>query len=188
MRRQDALARSLYRQYLKSGGTRSVRRFYGMDGPIMSIDRFFYSPYVDAVKALFPAGVLLLAFEEFAEDEAAFLRKITGFIGIKFPSIPLRKENATRLGPFGMEVSRVLNHLFRSYLNPGGILPGVPVFEHGERRLISPMEILHDKWPGKGRNVGKGTIFSDIFEMVQEDNRVLDSRNELGLDRYGYYG
>ena len=50
------------------------------------------------------------------------------------------------------------------------------------------MEILHDKWPGKGRNVGKGTIFSDIFEMVQEDNRVFDSRNELGLDRYGYYG
>ena len=191
LRRQDALARSLYRQYLKSGGTRSVRRFYGMDGPIMSIDRFFYSPYVDAVKALFPAGVLLLAFEEFVEDQAAFLRKLTDFIGIKFPSILLRKENATRLGPFGMEISRVLNHLFRSYLNPGGILPGVPVFEHGGRRLISPVEILHDKWPGKGGRSEKSDVFTtarDIFEMVREDNRVLDSKNELGLDRYGYYG
>lgn len=195
LRRQDALSRSLYRQYLKSGGTRSVRRFYGMDRdgrlPIMSLDRFFYSSYVDAVKALFPAGVLLLAFEEFAEDQAAFLRKITDFIGVKFPSIPLRKENATRLGPFGMEVSRVLNHLFRSYLNPGGILPGVPVFEHGERRLISPMEILHDKWPGKGGRYEKSDVFTtarDIFEMVREDNRVLDSKNGLSLDRYGYYG
>ena len=195
LRRQDALERSLYRQYLKSGGTRSVRRFYGMDGdgrpPMMSLDRFFYSPYVDAVKALFPAGVLLLAFEEFVEDEAVFLRKITDFIGVKFPSIPLRKENATRLGPFGMEVSRVLNHLFRSYLNPGGILPGVPVFEHGERQLISPVEILHDKWPGKGGRSENSDVFTtarDVFEMVREDNRVLDSKNELGLDRYGYYG
>jgi len=172
-----------------------VRRFYGMDGdghlPMMSMDRFFYSSYVDAVKALFPAGVLLLAFEEFVEDQAAFLRKITDFIGVKLPSISLRRENATRLSPFGMEISRVLNHLFRSYLNPGGILPGVPVFEHGERRLISPMEILHDKWPGRRGGLGKGAVCSvanDIFDMVREDNQVLDSKNGLGLARYGYYG
>jgi hypothetical protein len=112
LRRQDSLARSFYRQYLKSGGVKRPRRFYGLDkrnlGAIMSTDRFLYAPYVDAVKKAFPSGVLLLAFEEFLENGEGFLRKLVEFIGVEMAEITLHKETTTTLGPFGLESERGL--------------------------------------------------------------------------------
>ena len=107
IRRQDSLARSFYRQYLKSGGTRTIKRFYGLGEtdhpPLMSLDRFKYYPYVKALANSFPAGVLILTFEEFVQDQNSFLTKLTDFIGIKPPDIELKKENTTTLGPLESE-------------------------------------------------------------------------------------
>jgi len=195
LRRQDDLARSLYRQYLKSGGTRNVRRFYGLPlddrRPLMSLDRFRFGPYVRALKAAFPAGVLLLAYEELVQNQASFLDKLTRFIGIGNPGITLHSENATLLGPLGMEVSRMLNHLFRSNLNHGGVLPS-PLLKKGAggRRRLRPVAVLHDKWPGRRPVGGSGALFEvgrEILDMVKEDNIRLDEICQLGLGRYGYY-
>ncbi len=193
LRKQDALAKSFYRQYLKSGGTRGVRRFYGFEtdkGPaLMSLDRFIYSKYVDAIVTFFRAEVLILPFEEFIRNQPLFLKKITNFIGVPMPNIELKQENATRLGPLGMEVSRMLNHLFRSLLNPGGILPGIDPAREGANYRISPVQLLHDKWPKAGK-IKEGEVFqvaSQIFKMVQEDNEVLDNKFNLNLKSYNYY-
>lgn len=193
LRRQDALAKSFYRQYLTSGGTRKVHRFYGIEsdkGPgLMSLDRFYFLKYVEAVVASFPAGVLILPFEEFVQNQDLFLKKITNFIGIPMPKVELKQENATRLGPFGMEVSRILNHLFRSLLNQGGILPGIHSNREGIDYRISPVQELHYKWP-KSSRIKEGEISrlaSKIFQMVQEDNKELDKRFHLNLRNYNYY-
>lgn len=194
LRRQDSLAKSFYRQYLKSGGTRSIYEYlWGKEGvrlPIMSPDRFLFGPYVDEVFRLFPRGGLLMPFEAFVENNEFFLRKITDFIGVPYPAnISLRRENATVLGEFGLEVSRILNYLFRNQLNPGGILPGLPSSKKEGSRFISPVQILHDKWPGKSGNM-KGLVYHEcqkVLENVRQDNRSLDQKYNLGLDRYGYY-
>ncbi len=194
LRRQDALAKSLYRQYLKSGGTRSVRRFYGLGNkdhlPLFALDRFLFTPYVEAVHAAFPNGVLLLAFEDLIANQENFLQRISSFIGIKAPGIHLRKENATSFGPLGMEMSRLLNHIFRSLLNPGGIIPGFIMLGGEGSRRIKPLSILHDRWPGKGQ-IGKdsdiGQVVEEILAFSREDNRRLDAEFKLGLDKHHYY-
>lgn len=192
LRRQDTLARSLYRQYLKSGGTRKVRRLYGLEGnerpPLISLDRFLFTPYVDAVKAAFPAGVLFLTFEEFVNYRVEFLRKITDFIGVEFPNVKLRKENASSLGPIGFEFSRLINHLFRTLLNPGGLLPGIPMYKNNKISFSSPLEILHDKWPGRSSKRGNSwKVGQEILDMVRSDNKQLDAQYKLGIDKFGYY-
>ena len=196
LRRQDALAKSFYRQYLKSGGTRSVHRFYGMDtnkGPaLMSLDRFYFLKYVQAVISSFPAGVLILPFEEFVQSQTMFLKKLTEFIGVPMPNLELKSENATRLGPLGLEISRILNHLFRNLLNPAGIIPGFkPKRAEANYRnyRVSPLEIVHDKW-FMHKKCAKGEIdriASKIFYMVEDDNKNIDKIFNLNLRYYGYY-
>ncbi len=194
IRRQDSLAKSFYRQYLKSGGTRRINRFYGLEGtdhsPLMSLDRFKYGPYVEAVTASFPSGVLILTFEEFVRQQISFLEKLTNFLQIDAPAIELKKENTTTLGPVGMEVTRILNHAFRSLLNPSGIIPGMKMKRFGMAARISPVEIIHDKWPSRSNKLTKGEIVTatnHIFEAVREDNRNLDAHYHLNLKEYGYY-
>jgi hypothetical protein len=194
LRRQDGLAKSLYRQYLKSGGTRSVTRFYGLgtqeQPPLFSLDRFLFTRYVDAVHAAFPAGVLLLTYEEFATDQSSFLRRIVEFSGINMPDIKIKKENATTLGPVGMEFTRFMNHFFRSLLNPAGMIPGIETSRTGHKRRISPVQILHDMWPYKkvGTNDGEiGRVAREILALSREDNRQLDARYHLDLSRFNYY-
>lgn len=194
LRRQDSLAKSLYRQYLKSGGTRSVKRFYGFEEPdkpgLFSLDRMKFTPYVDAVHSAFPQGVLTLTYEQFSSDQAGFLREIAAFVGIAMPEIELRRENATALGPAGMEMTRVMNHFFRSLLNPAGLIPGVIVNKGGVKRRISPVQLIHDHWPRKLSRQGDSVISlvaDEILQQVREDNRLLDEKYGLNLSKYCFY-
>lgn len=194
LRRQDRLARSFYRQYLKSGGTRRVRRFFGLHQgdkpPLMSLDRFRFLPYIDALKRAFPNGVLVLAFEQFVEDREAYLGAIADFLGVTLPQIELTRENATKLGPVGMEVTRLLNHLFRNLLNPAGVLPGVPVRRFGRWRIVSPVEFIHDYMPDFGKRSEGGQLAevgAEILDRVRADNQRLCEVHGLDFQRYGYW-
>ncbi len=193
LRRQDGLARSFYRQYLKSGGTRTMDRFYGLtDGgspPLFAKDRFRFKPYVDAIHELFSSGVLVLTYEEFVRKPDQFLETLARFGGFTKPDLKMRRENATALGPVGQEVTRYLNHLFRSRLNPGGVIPGFLVDDGGPRRRVSPVQLLHDHWPGRRRTVGRqaASAAATILDSVREDNRELDRKYNLDLSEYGYY-
>lgn len=194
LRRQDAMVKSFYREYLKSGGTRKIGRFYGLEGTskpaLMSLDRFNYYPYAKEVLKLFPSGVLILTFEEFVHDQQVFLKKLTDFIGIDLPKIKLIKENATSLGPVGMEITRILNHIFRSMLNPAGMIPGYKMKRHGTLSRVSPIQIIHDKWPSKGNKIQEGDIFNisrEVFEEMKVHNKKMDEKYSLGMSNYNYY-
>ena len=151
LRRQDALARSLYRQYVKRGGTVPVARFFGLDDTgrpgVLSLDRFRFRPFVQMVLDGFQAGVLVLTFEEFVRDNVAFLTRLCVFLGVERPDIALRAENTTRLGPFGIDVTRRMNFLFKGMLNHS-LVPRIPVRRHARWVLSSPVELVHDHWPG----------------------------------------
>lgn len=195
LRRQDKLAKSLYRQYLKVGGTKKIQRFYGVDNRqepgLMATDRFCFSPWLAALDAQFPAGVLLLTFEEFVADRPSFLSKLSTFLEVTIPDMELVSENATTLGPFGLEATRVLNHLFRNLANPGGMLPGPKVNTKTGRGRKSPVELIHDFYPSAlGANKKTGiidTVSEALFDRVRADNQLLDERYALDLKRWGYY-
>ena len=191
LRRQDGLARSLYRQYLKRGGTARIDKFYGVGSDrrpaLMPLDRFKYSNYIDTLKSMFPSGVQVMLFEEFVADKTHFLERLCDFIGVPMPAVDLTSENASRLGPVAMEVSRWMNFVFRSMLNRGP-LPQIPRKQFGRWTFVSPIEYLHDYWPGNGK-AGKrvNEVCATILDSVRTDNRTVDERNALGMSGHGYY-
>jgi hypothetical protein len=194
IRRQDTLSVSLYRQYLKAGGTRSIYRFFGHDSykgfGIFPKDRFDFLPYVEKLNQFFPRGVFVLPFEDLVKSKEVFLKKMEKFIGVSFSRFELHKENVTSLSPFGLEVSRILNYFFRSYLNPAGFIPGVPYKENGKLYFRSPITYLHDHWRWKGNKEKKSHILDvgkEIFISVQESNKILDEKYNLNLKSHGYY-
>lgn len=193
LRRQDGLSRSIYRQYLKSGGTAKMGRFYGVCGkgaPLFSFDRFRFKAYIDCLMEFFPAGVLVLVFEEFLRDDAHFLGKICAFMNVPMPNVKLARTNQTTLGSTGMEISRLLNKFFKSQLNPDGLLPGIPKIQGRRIRWISPAAVLHDRWSFRAEISKESQLYhvsNEILQRVRDDNRSLDERYHLGLDRYGYY-
>ena len=191
LRRQDELARSLYRQYLKRGGTARIDRFYSVgrsDKPaLIPQHRFQYSNYLDLLQDLFPAGVRIMLFEDFIANRRQYLDNMCQFIGVASPETELTIENATRLGPIAMEVSRWMNYLFRSMLNRGP-LPQIPRKRFGRWTVASPVEYIHDFWPGRGR-VGKraNDISGTILVNMSDDNRLVDERYDLGMRAHDYY-
>lgn len=195
LRRQDRLARSFYRQYVRSGGTRRADRYFGYAKgttaqPLVSRNRFRFLPYVRRVEELFPAGMLLLTHEEMVRDPAHYLGRMSDFLGVSLPDLPPRKLNLSRLGPFGMECTRIMNHFFRSYLNPAGILPGLPMRRNHRLELVSPVALIHDRWPRpyRGNDPGlSGRLAARILEEMREDNQRLDKQYDLNLKEYGYY-
>lgn len=194
LRRQDAMVKSLYRQYLQAGGTRSADKVFGASAEqlktVVPRNYFRYGPYVRTLNALFPAGVLVLLFEELVADQRAFLDRLAAFLGVDCPDISLEKSNASQFGWFGLEFTRYLNFLFRSGLNPGGMLPGFPG-KRGELDIrITPSQWLHENWPVKGKLSDTCLLsqLSDrIFAEMREDNESLDKELALGMGSFGYY-
>lgn len=193
IRKQNSLAQSFYRQYLFSGGTYPIDRFYGFDNdpepPLMSLDRFTFSPYIKELHRLFPSGVLVLPFESFIKNQDDFLRNFAEFVGFTAPNIVLSKANATKLGPLGFEVTRYLNHVCRNKINRG-IIPGIPLLRDGRIKFVSIVRIINDNWPfpvSKNKNNQITLVTDEIHERNKEDNCLLDEQYNLNLKEYGYY-
>lgn len=195
LRRQDGYAVSMYRQYLKFGGTQTMKRFYGLDDEggfhgVFSLDRLNYLPYVRYLHELFSGRVQILLFEDFVRNPDFFFGKLESFMDMTLPRPTLSKTNATRLGPVGLELTRRLNFLFRSIHNPGGLVAGIPVLRRGKFTWVNPMPTIHDRWPGKGRLPQDSAIqrmAQTLLERNKESNRMLDQAYCLGMDRHGYY-
>jgi len=193
LRRQDTLARSIYRQYLNDGGTESIKEFYGIESarsPIFPAERFMYSPYVRHLHSLTSGRLLVLPFEELAAQSDAFLLKLGSFVGLDAPNVILRNSNDSRMGSLGMEVMRHVNRLFRSQLNPGALLPRIPMYRRGRLEFDTMAALMQHNWPIKG-TIGKNSriqrISDSILETNKDDNKILDEQFNLGLHKYGYY-
>ena len=194
LRRQDQYAKSVYRQYIKRGGVLDPAAFFGLDGhegACFPRDRFRYREYVSVLKRRFPAGVHVGIFEEFAESPSAFLERMCRFLGMEpIDNWELQKINRSRLGSTGLEVSRVLNRLFKSPLNPGGVLPGIPRRRRtGKWWSVSPVFMLQDHWPGTGRMADGSRLGSVCARLLADEfarNKLLQDELNFDLERYGY--
>lgn len=193
IRRQDTLARSFYRQYLKVGGVETIKNFYGLNGEksaIMPLNRFRFLPYIEKLNELFPEGVLILTFEEFTKNQSAFIGKLSQFLGVELPNLKLRSSNQTRLSPTGMEFSRVCNRFFRSRLNPAGLIPGVPKIKARKYIWANPNVLLHTHWPAYKKTDNQSQLYKvgqEILKRFEDDNRLLDEKYDIELKKYGYY-
>lgn len=198
LRRQDQYARSIYRQYVKTGGTASMRKFFGLqtgsndpadNPPLFSRHRFEYSPFVRELQRSFPGRVKVIPFELMQQDTTQFLKRVCQAIGTEAPSSPPSRLNRTRLGSTGLHVSRMLNRLFRSQLNPGGFLPGIPVRLRGRWLWINPVQLLQDYWPfGQAhQSAEERDLCTLILRRSAQDNRKLAAIINEDLHQFGYW-
>jgi hypothetical protein len=195
LRRQDQYAKSVYRQYIKRGGVLNPNAFFGLEcqeGACFPRERFRYCEYVRELKRRFPAGVHIGIFEEFAESPSLFFERMCHFLEVApIDSMQLQKFNRSRLGSTGLEVSRALNRLFRSPLNPGGLLPGIPRRRRaGKWWSVSPVFILQDHWPGTGRVADSSRLGRACAKLLADEvarNKLLQDELNLDLERYGYF-
>ena len=193
LRRQDGYARSMYRQYIKSGGTFTMARFLGSDlelgSPLFSLDRFSYSPYVDALQRHFDGKIHVMFFEELLADSAKFFGKLSTILDCS-SELPIPgNRNSSRLGSRGLALSRLLNRIFRGPLNPGAPLPGIPVKRKGVWVVESPVSLIQDHWPGKSpeQSESERTLCAALLERSKADNIKLAELVNQDLGKLGYY-
>jgi hypothetical protein len=194
LRRQEQYARSVYRQYVTRGGVLDPAVFFGLESRETAYfprDRFRYGDYVFALKQRFPAGVHVGIFEEFAESPSIFLERMCRFLDVQpVDDWQLKKSNQSTLGSTGLEVSRALNRLFRSPLNPGGVLPGIPQRRRtGTWWSVSPVVMLEHYWPGTGRVADRSKLGRACASILADEaarNKMLQDELGLNLEKYGY--
>jgi len=195
LRRQDAFARSIYRQYVKAGGTASMARFLGVSkshpehSPMFARDRFFYEPYVRSLNKKFPAGVHVLFFEQLITDPDAFLSTLAEIFQTDGDLVFPGKRNSSRLGSRGLWLSRQLNRFFRNALSPNALFPGLPIRRNGRWTSISPVAVLQDNWPSKApaQSAAEEAICDGVLENCRSDNFRLAELLGVDLSAHGYY-
>jgi len=122
VREQFSMLASIYSQYVKIGGTLTLREFIW--DPFISkslIKRLQYERNVDAYVQVFGIeNVLVGLFEEFKNSKASFLRSCFSFMGCKDVSFQPFLTASTNLGltSVGAFIQRWLNRFARTHVNP----------------------------------------------------------------------
>ncbi len=118
IREQRSMILSLYREYVKGGGTYAIRRFIGRSGrkpgfaPICQFEHLEYDLLIAHYQKLFgPANVCVLPFELLKTDRNAFVTRLMRFARAHgTPSCPNRAENVG-LGSGVLALRRALNRV-----------------------------------------------------------------------------
>lgn len=202
IRNQLDMIRSTYLQYVRTGGTRSLRRFiepYQYDSvyrnrwyknPLLNLDHFTYRHLIGHYQQVFGADrVHIFCYEAFAADQKAFARRFADCFDLEVDvnglNFGTRNES---LGLITLQLSRLLGPFTRwDTLNRLKILPILPKWlpKAGLKAL--------NKTPFSGPAVSNENLFGkrlmqSLWERFGKDNRIL--LDELGLDlplqNYGY--
>lgn len=169
IREQNSIIRSWYQQYIKDGGSMSLRRFFELphDGlfraPDFSRNFYKYDALIKYYQKLFTKDrVLVLPFEMLVADPTDFVERIAGFTGIeKVPSVSVEPHNKGR-GVLRTVAGRYGNRLFSiNQLNTGALV----------------------HWPWLNQKIwGFGSLLSRVMPSAIEDK--LERRTKAYIKQY----
>lgn len=126
IREQLSMLTSIYSQYVKIGGTLSLRDFVW--DPFESsnlINRLNYEKQIQAYIEIFGVdNVSIRLFEELRNDKNGFLKEIFSFIGCKDVDFLPNESDLTNpsLTTIGVAIQRMLNRLTRTHTNPSALV------------------------------------------------------------------
>lgn len=127
IRRQQEIALSMYREYLRGKGTLPLQSFIGTGQealafvPLLRPEFLFYDRAVRHYQELFGADhVLVLPQELLAQDPAAYVAWLAAFTGQDVPSAKAMKPANVAEGDVALGLRRVMNRLIvNDYTSPG---------------------------------------------------------------------
>jgi sulfotransferase family protein len=200
VRNQVSMAASLYQQYVREGGTSSVRHYlfpedYLHLGRIrpLKVPRFDFSALeYDRLIAHYDSlfgreRVFAFAYEHFARDAPAFLSDFCAELGIAMPSgIDRRRLNSSYRAGL-IPVARFLNLFTRRSVADKIAVLHIPYWYPARKLLLDRLNRL----PLFGRvpaaeNVLGSQVSGWIRQRFAESNRALQERLGVNLEELGY--
>lgn len=197
LREQHAIIISTYKQYLRSGGTASARRFFDPSVsrsarvPRFDLRHFEYHHLVAYYQELLgPERLLVLTYEQFVEDPAAYVTRIAEFAGLTLgddvlSSLPFGQRSNPAPSAAALALRRQLNRLgVRSDMNSAPLLESrraVPSLANRVERMALP-RVLERRSDAALRS----TVSDVIGQRYVESNRITAELTGLDLASYGW--
>lgn len=195
IREQKSIIRSWYTQYIKDGGSMSLRRFLELPQeslfrtPLFSRNYYKYDVLIKYYQNLFRKNrVLVLPFEMLAIDPSSFVERIVRFVGNeKVPSVSIEPHNKGR-GVLQSIVGRYGNRMFsHNQLNSCALvnLPWLNQKIWGLGTLISRVapSSIEDNLERRARTYIKQYVKDFYRESNQKTSELIDiDLNELNYD------
>jgi len=138
VRDKESLKKSWYKKSIGIGATWSYEEFLQQ----INTDVFDYEPYIEHLKNLF-SDTYIYKYEDFRKNPDGIIKEMCDFIGVETPEI--EKEAYKRKWNVGytekqIRFARKLNKIFKTRLNPDGIIP--LHYKWHPHRIIFQKEIL----------------------------------------------
>lgn len=201
IRNQVSMIASVYKQYIREGGTHSVNRYLAprkylhnsgfrqAKAPYFTFDHFEYLPLIKWYREIFGANqVKVFAFEDFQLDSTAFSHRYCQTLGlqVEWDRVTYESVNDSYCSAT-MAIARVINRFTYRDVADKRLLFNVPGLYRGRGkvlrafnntalagRTLSATSLLGDKW------------VSYINDRYGEFNRLIMEELGLPLDKLGY--
>lgn len=201
IRNQVDMVASVYKQYVKEGGTYSVNRylfpyrylpqsgFQPAKAPLFSFDHFDYQALVNLYRKHFgPEHVHVFLYEEFSRDNQAFIKRYAQRFGfeVNLNDVPRTRPNPS-FGRLVLPIAKVLNRLSYRDVLYKRYLFHVP----GMYKVRGVVLKRLNRLPGFGADASPERILGDknvefIRGYYADSNRQLAVECDLPLADYGY--
>jgi hypothetical protein len=200
VRNQVSMAASLYQQYVREGGTASVRRYLfpesylhlGRQRPL-KVPRFDFSALeydrlIAHYDSLFGRDrVFAFAYEQFAREPDAFLADFCAKLGLEMPPLADRRRLNSSYRAGLLPIARALNLFTRRTVSDKVTLVHIPYWYAGRKALLQGLNRvpLFGRAPSAEHLLGR-RIAAWIRQHFAERNRVLQERLGVDLAALGY--
>lgn len=201
IRSQPSIVAASYEQYVRGGGTYSLRRYAFSDhylkgarsefhrAPRFTFDHYEYGPLIGHYRALFGAeNVLVYPFEAFRADSKAFIEDYARRLDLDVDIADLSTRSTNRAyGLSVMDVVRTLNLFTGRTVLDKKYLAHIPYWYGLVRGIGEGLNAL--PWLGRSapaERVLGAQVHDWIRQRYWRSNRALMEMTGLQLDTYGY--
>jgi hypothetical protein len=190
IRRQDEFLKSLYAQWVASGGTTRVHQFLDqkvLDRPHIDLRTFDYLATFHSYAEVFGAeNILVLPYELMKQEEGRFLELLNAFSGENFQTVE-RSQTAVNRSLSGYQIAwmRFLNKIFETQMSMDYLLPRRFFDTTRYRQKLQRSNFLRF---GSTFNEQEEQFLQDTFNSYAAANAELNQRYpQYDLQAYGYY-
>ena len=120
LREKQSILRSLYGHHVRSGSTLTYEKFIEE----FDMEELNYDKYIKHLNSLFKT-VVVVNFETLRKNHREFVKSFCDFLNADVPEYTNEQVNK-HLTPKQVKIQRFTNHLFKTHLNPKGIIPIIP--------------------------------------------------------------
>lgn len=195
IRNQYKMIESVYRQYIKKGGTKKIEDYLFSKHspnriPTFSFNHLLYLDTINYYKSLLGGNVNIFLFEDFIDDKRMVIDFFKRSIGLDvvLPEIDFKEKN-TSYGDLICSIAKLCNHFTeKDVINKHHLFHVPKLFEISHRILgkINKLKIKTGIRRGEQSNIIDTRLKNYICNYYKDNNRRLMETFGLDLTKYGY--